>query len=135
MKAQDKNRKGDKVVYLCGPINDCTDDECTTWREKAKKHLPKTLDPMRRDYRGREADCVEEIVEADVEDILNSDILLAFCPKPSVGTSMEIFFAHSLGMPVVTVVPEGASWSPWLTYHTTYPVRTLDLALKICNSL
>jgi hypothetical protein len=42
-------------VYLCGPINGCTDSECIDWRAAAKKRLSDTIDPMRRDYRGREA--------------------------------------------------------------------------------
>lgn len=57
---------GIKSVYLCDPINGCTDDEATTWREKAKGLLQSKdpsamnnymcVDPMRRDYRGREGD-------------------------------------------------------------------------------
>lgn len=45
-------------VYLCGPINGCTDDQCKNWREAAKQVLSDTVDPMRRDYRGREDDCM-----------------------------------------------------------------------------
>lgn len=32
------------TVYLCGPINGCTDAECNDWRSYAKAHLPDTLD-------------------------------------------------------------------------------------------
>jgi len=29
-------------VYLCGPINGCTDEECKNWRETVKAQLPDT---------------------------------------------------------------------------------------------
>lgn len=109
-------------VYLCGPINGCTDSECKDWREYAKRHLHDTIDPMKRDYRGREAESYREIVELDKLDVKACDIVLANCPKPSVGTSMEILLAWQLGRPVVAVV-EGPV-SPWLRYHAT----------KICGS-
>jgi hypothetical protein len=116
-----------KTVYLCGPINGCTDAECNDWRSYAKSRLPETLDPMRRDYRGREADCVDEIVEGDKFDIADSHVILANCPKPSVGTSMEIYIAWQQGKTVVTVAQ--APISPWLEYHSTVVVPTIKEAI------
>jgi hypothetical protein len=129
-----------KVVYLCGPINGCTDDECTTWREQAKSRqglglMVNTLDPMRRDYRGREDDCVNEIVELDKIDVRDSTVVLAMCPKPSVGTSMEIFYAWTIGVPVFSVVPEGSPVSPWLKYHSTRVCKTLEEACTAIKEL
>ena len=54
-----------KTIYLCGPINGCTNSECLDWRESVKTWGFKTLDPMRRDYRDKDEDCVKEIVELD----------------------------------------------------------------------
>ena len=51
-----------KTVYLCGGINGLSDEDCTDWREATKAELYNHfnfLDPMRRDYRGREAECVK----------------------------------------------------------------------------
>lgn len=115
------------VVYLCGPINGCTDSECNDWRSYAKSRLAETLDPMRRDYRGREAESVEEIVELDKIDIDVSDVVLANCPKPSVGTSMEIYIAWRVGKTVVTVAQSPIS--PWLVYHSTVVVPTIKQAI------
>lgn len=99
-------------VYLCGPINGCTDEQCKDWREAAKAVLPDTVDPMRRDYRGREDNCVAEIVEGDKDDILTCDVLLVNYDKPSVGTSMEILFAWQHGKVVVIVAAESPRISP-----------------------
>jgi nucleoside 2-deoxyribosyltransferase len=104
-------------AYLCGGINGLSDAECKDWREAVKLRLPDTLDPMRRDYRGKEAESVNEIVRGDLEDIHASDVVLAMCAKPSWGTAMEIFYAHSIGKPVFAVVPDVAKASPWLAFH------------------
>lgn len=116
-------------VYLGGPINGCTDDEASGWRNAAiellatRGHQP--IDPMVRDYRGREMEpgIAKEIVETDKEDIRNADVLLMNCPKPSVGTSMEILYGYTLGTPVVSVIPEDHTPSPWLVYHSDVVAR------------
>lgn len=115
-------------VYLCGPINGCTDAECNDWRAFAKGRLPDTVDPMKRDYRGKEAESYREIVELDKIDVRNCDVILANCPKPSVGTSMEILLAWQLGK-VVVAVAEG-SISPWLRYHSTKLCGTVREAVE-----
>lgn len=67
------------VLYLCGGINGLSDSDCRDWREAAKERLAEhftILDPMRRDYRGREAECVDEIVDGDFADLNLSDLTL-----------------------------------------------------------
>ena len=114
-----------KTVYLGGPINGCTDEEAHGWREAVKPLLEAKgydfLDPMERDYRGREMEpgIAAEIVGGDKEDICKSDVLLMSCPKPSVGTSMEVFYGWDIGLRVICVLPEGAVVSPWLKHHAS----------------
>jgi nucleoside 2-deoxyribosyltransferase len=122
-------------VYLCGPINGCTDEECKDWREFVKQRLSDTLDPMCRDYRGREAECYVEIVEGDKEDIDTADVLLVNYDKPSVGTSMEILYAWNQGIPVVVACKPETSISPWLRYHSTKMVHSFDDAIKWIEAL
>jgi len=117
-------------VYLCGPINGCADSEAKDWREFAKTLLRDTLDPMRRDYRGREAECVNEIVELDKIDVMKSDVLLVNYDKPSVGTSMEVLYAFERGKVVVVVCRPEASISPWLRYHSHKIVHSFDAAIE-----
>ena len=122
-------------VYLCGPINGCTDNEAKNWREAAKLRLPDTLDPMKRDYRGREAECYREIVELDKRDVEDSDIVLVNYDKPSVGTSMEILHAWLHGIPVIVVCRPDAVISPWLRYHSTKIVYSFDAAYTWIEAL
>jgi hypothetical protein len=123
-----------KTVYLCGPINGCSDDEATNWREEVKSALGdrfQFLDPMRRDYRGRELEpgIAHEIVSGDKADLEETDIVLAFCPKPSVGTSMEVFLFWEMGGQVVIVHPEPHP-SPWLIEHSDRIFTGFDEALS-----
>lgn len=120
----------DLTLYLAGPINGRSDAECIDWRQEAARLWPgKVLDPMRRDYRGKEAMNVREIVEGDKEDIRKSDAMVVMYDKPSVGTSMEVFFAHQLGIPVVVVADDSIKWSPWLIYHSIATGPRLDTML------
>lgn len=121
-----------KSLYLCGPINGCTDEECKDWRGYVVEVWDgRCIDPMVRDYRGREAEAYREIVELDKIDVAEADIILVNYDKPSVGTSMEILYAWQLGKRVIVVCPETAVISPWLRYHAHHIVHHFDDALKI----
>lgn len=116
-------------VYLCGGINKLSDADAKDWRETAKSMLHatgiETLDPMRRDYRGREGESgvAAEIVYGDLRDILDSRVVLVNASRPSWGTAMELFYASTLGetehrpKPLVVAFGAGESPSPWLSHH------------------
>jgi nucleoside 2-deoxyribosyltransferase len=122
------------TVYLAGPINGCTDEEANGWRTAATAALVgwTVLDPMARDYRGREADNAAAIVEGDKADIFRATYLLANATRPSWGTAMEIQHAHKINRVVVafgTLTP-----SPWLAYHCESVHPTLgDALLHLCE--
>lgn len=120
-----------KTLYLCGPINGCTDAEAKDWREFVKsKWAGETIDPMRRDYRGVEDQNVDQIVELDKIDVMNSDVILVNYDKPSVGTSMEVLYAFERGKLVVVVAKEGERISPWLRYHSHAITHSFQDALR-----
>jgi len=121
------------MVYLCGPINGRSDDDCTIWREYVKSRLPDTLDPMRRDYRGKEDAAWREIVELDKIDVARCDVLLVYYDKPSVGTSMEIIWAWQGGKRIVLVDKSDKPLSPWLRYHAHHTTTSLDEACDIAR--
>jgi hypothetical protein len=125
-----------RTVYLCGGINGLSDSDATDWRKAATDQLSsryRILDPMRRDYRGREATNVKEIVDGDLDDIRASDILLVNAVRPSWGTGMELFYAASIPpVPpilkiklVVTVCPVDSP-SPWLVYFSDVVFKTFQ---------
>jgi hypothetical protein len=121
------------ITYLCGPINGRSDDDCRGWREAVKAVLPNCWDPMDRDYRGRELEpgIAKEIVENDKRDIDGSDVILVYYDKPSVGTSMEILYAHTFGKRIVLVDKSDKPLSPWLIYHCPEVTKSLDEAIAL----
>ena len=124
-------------VYLCGPINGCQDAECKDWREIAKAQLPNTVDPMDRDYRGRELESgiAAEIVENDKADIDGCDVLLVYYTRPSVGTSMEIIYAWQQGKQVILVCEPNVRVSPWLAYHSTCVFHSMRKAIDYISTV
>ncbi len=125
----------DYTTYLAGPILDCEDIDIYDWRKEATEILkPPVLDPTRRVYQEDSADIVN-LVEEDKNDIINSYFILANCWKPSHGTSMEIFYAWTLGKFIISIVPEGVPVSAWVRYHSTKVIRTLEEAVKIIHSV
>lgn len=124
-----------KVIYLSGPIMDEHSGIARQWRDSAKVQLAekfKLLDPMRRKFVDRQVDSANEIVEFDLQDVRDADILLVNYNKPSIGTSMEVFFAaHNLGKFVVAFSPfEYKDCSPWMARYCTKILPDLESAVQ-----
>lgn len=126
-----------KRLYLCGPINGRSDDDCTGWRDEAKALWSgECVDPMRRDYRGRETEpgIAAEIVAGDIADIDSCHAMLVYFDKPSVGTSMEVFYAYRYaGAKVIVIDKAGVPLSPWLTHHSHAVVKDIASALALLS--
>lgn len=123
-----------RTIYLSGPIMDADVSESKPWRQRAKERLAgrfMLLDPMRRDFRDREIDSANEIVEFDLQDVRDADILLVNYSKPSIGTSMEVFYAaHDLGKFVIAFSPAAfQDMSPWMVRYCTKILPDLESAL------
>ena len=130
---------GRKTIYLSGPIMDETPEGAREWREAAKRLLGgkfRLLDPMRRKFVDRQVDSANEIVEFDLQDVRDSDILLVNYSKPSIGTSMEVFYAaHDLGKFVVAFSPfEFQECSPWMVRFCTKILPSLEAACEYINT-
>lgn len=121
-------------VYLAGPIFGQDDDECIQWRSYIKEAVNECtyLDPMDRDYRGKESVDPQKIVIQDKLDIMQCDCLLANTTIPSVGTSMEIMFAAQQGKHVICFKENWAEWSPWILSHTSDVCRGLEAVVVHC---
>ena len=124
-----------KTVYLAGPITGRTNSECVDWREHVKQLLKcPTIDPMVRDYRGREREEFVDIVTNYKIDIDVCDILLGNYSETSVGTSMETLYAWERGKIVVLVASLSHELSPWLLYHHHKLCLSLEEAASYINS-
>jgi nucleoside 2-deoxyribosyltransferase len=105
------------------------------WRKSAARQLGKSfrlLDPMRRNFKDREVDSANEIVEFDLQDIRNADIILVNYNKASIGTAMEVFYAaNNLGKFVVAFSPfDFQNCSPWMVRYCSKILPSLEQAIK-----
>jgi len=126
---------GVKKIYLCGPIMDEYKGMSREWRKLAARKLGKQfmlLDPMRRNFKDREVDSANEIVEFDLQDIRNADILLVNYNKASIGTAMEVFYAsNNLDKFVVAFSPFAfQNCIPWMVRYCTKILPSLESALN-----
>lgn len=120
-------------IYLSGPIMDESAGYAREWRSAAKLLLGEKfqlLDPMRRKFVDREVDSANEIVEFDLRDVREADLILVNYNKPSIGTSMEVFYAaHDLGKFIVAFSPfEYRDCSPWMVRYCTKILPDLETA-------
>jgi len=124
-----------RTVYLSGPIMDEHEGAARKWRDVARSLLSshfRLLDPMRRNFRDKEVDSANEIVEFDLQDIRDADIVLVNYCKPSIGTSMEVFYAsQNLGKFVIAFSPFSfKDCSPWMVRYCTKILPSLEAACE-----
>ena len=127
-----------KKIYLCGPIMDEKEGMAREWRQFAHEKLNDSfviLDPMRRNFKDREVDSANEIVEFDLQDVRDADIILVNYNKASIGTSMEVFYAsHELGKFVVAFSPfTFKNCNPWMVKFCTKILPSLEEAVAYIN--
>lgn len=127
-----------KVIYLSGPIMDEHEGTAREWRTTATEALRDNfllLDPMRRNFKDREVDSANEIVEFDLQDVRDADILLVNYNKPSIGTSMEVFHASfNLGKFIIGFSPfTFRDCSPWMVRFCTKILPSLEDAIRYIN--
>jgi nucleoside 2-deoxyribosyltransferase len=123
-----------RKIYLCGPIMDAELSAAKDWRTRAKERLAGRfilLDPLRRNFRDREIDSANEIVDFDLQDVREADLLLVNYCKASLGTAMEVFYAsYDLGKFVIAFSPLSyADCSPWMVKFCTKILPDLESAL------
>lgn len=132
-----------KKMYLSGPIDNCTYDQITSWREYVKrKWIQFTyLDPV--DLKEETfSTCSPETIEKEKSYIRESDIFLCYPWKPGSGTAMEVMYAHELKNrhtinvhpKIVTVSHSKDYLSPWIRYHSDHVAETFNDAFEWVES-
>ncbi len=131
----DRSQEKKMTIYLSGPIMDAHEGAAREWRTAAKKLLGehfRILDPMRRKFVDRQVDSANEIVEFDLQDVRDADIVLVNYDKPSIGTSMEVFYAaFDQGKFVISFSPfTFENCSPWMVRFSTKILPSLEDACR-----
>lgn len=118
-------------VYLSGGILGLTDEEIHGWRDYIKSWF--ALDNIDFSDPSRRKPSIEKlIVEIDKAEIIKCDLMICKAFPASWGTAMEIIFAWTNNIPVISWIPSNENISPWITYHSIVTANTLDsLILQI----
>jgi len=113
-------------IYLAGTIYD--DEPGKSW----KKDFTKKFEDVEYKYEFFDPDPINEpepyFVARDKAEIQKCDILVAYIERVTVGTTMEIFYAHSLGTkPVMIINPTGKLYTDlWMNEHIHYLTGTIS---------
>jgi len=124
-----------KIAFISGPIQGMENEQ--SYREVIRKICARlgyeTVDPWLREkaiYRGDEPCWWTKVpaagfIERDLEDIERCDVLIAYLPKLSAGTCMELFYAKRKGKMVITISGMDAL-SPWILVHSDRVLRSIE---------
>ncbi len=129
-----------KTIFLCGPMRGVDRKLSLGWRKEASRILSskfRVVHAMRgrevketfSDYRAAVARDLSDVKEADI--ILVNDTLEN---ASMIGTSMEIFFAHSLHKPVI-IFGNAHENDYWLNYHSHSRFKDMKEACMVLSSL
>lgn len=116
-----------KKVFVSGPIQGMETDQ--SYRDVIRgicvRYGFEVIDPWEREmvlYSGSELGWwnrvpAEDFIERDLEDIKRCDILVAYLPKLSAGTCMELFYAKLSGKRTICICMINNP-SPWIVVHS-----------------
>ncbi len=131
-------------VFISGPIQGMENEQ--GYRETITKICHKLgyeiIDPWLREkviYRKKEP-CwwmkvpPKDFVNRDLEDVDRCDILVAYLPRLSAGSCMELFQAKRRGKKVL-IVSDMPCVSPWIVVHSDAVLRDFDQLENFLSNL
>jgi nucleoside 2-deoxyribosyltransferase len=91
------------------------------------------IDPWKREkilYRATEPDwwgkvSAPDFIKRDLEDIEKCTVLIAYFPKLSAGTCMELFYAKLKGKKTICIC-QIENPSPWITAHSDIIIKNIE---------
>ena len=142
-------------IYLAGPITGLSYDNCTNWRDYAKEILAPEVhgySPMRcKDYLSHlesidfsfediPLSTGKAILARDYYDVSTCDIILVNllgATTVSIGTVLEIGYAHAHRKPIVLVMEKEGNVHehPMITEAAGFRVDSLESGLQLCKAI
>ncbi|MHC1601263.1 MAG: nucleoside 2-deoxyribosyltransferase [Candidatus Nezhaarchaeales archaeon] len=122
-------------VFISGPIQGMEDKQ--EYRAKIRRILEakgyEVIDPWEREkiiYKASREDWWKNVpprdfIDRDLRDVERCDVLIAYLPRLSAGTCMELFYAKLKGKKVISII-EFDDPSPWITLHSDIILRSLN---------
>jgi len=129
-------------VFVSGPIQGMETEQSyrNDIREICVRQGFEVVDPWEREkvlYKGTEYGWWDRVpaadfIRRDLEDIEKCDILIAYFPKLSAGTCIELFYAKLNGKKTICIC-EIENTSPWIIVHSDIvlkKIKELEEALR-----
>ena len=124
-----------KKIFISGPIQGMEEQQSyrDLLRKICRRHGFKPVDPWVREkiiYRKngtpqeRKSDYFG-FIKRDLEDIEDCDIFVAYLPRLSAGTCMELFYAKQIGKKTITIC-EIEDPSPWIVAHSDVLLGSIE---------
>jgi nucleoside 2-deoxyribosyltransferase len=127
-------------VFISGPIQgmETKQNYRKVIREICVQCGYDVIDPWEREkiiYEGSEPEWWEKVpaadfIKRDLEDIEKCDVLVAYIPKLSAGTCMELFYAKQKGKKTICIC-KIKNPSPWILTHSDIIIKKIE-ELKTC---
>lgn len=124
-----------KKVFISGPIQGMETEQNyrNAIREICIRCGYEVLDPWEREkiiYKGSEFGWwkkvpTKDFIQRDLEDIEKCDILVAFFPRLSAGTCMELFYAKLKHKRTICICAINDP-SPWIIAHSDIILKSID---------
>lgn len=122
-------------VFVSGPIQGMEGEQ--DYRERLRRVLEKfgfeVVDPWEREKVMYSATGTEwwrnvpsaDFIRRDLEDIEGCDVFVAYLPRLSAGTCMELFYAKRCSKRTV-VICELENPSPWIVHHSDILLESVE---------
>jgi nucleoside 2-deoxyribosyltransferase len=133
-----------KKAFVSGPIQGMETDQ--SYRDSIRRicvHCGfEVLDPWEREkvmYNGTEHGWwktvpVADFIQRDLEDIEKCDLLIAYVPKLSAGTCMELFYAKLKRKKTICICTM-TDISPWIAHHSDTKLKNIEELEQVLRSI
>lgn len=124
-----------RKAFISGPIQDMETEQSyrDVIREICIRCGYEPVDPWQREkiiYKTTEPGWWKKVsaagfIRRDLEDLEKCDVLIAYLPRLSAGTCMELFYAKLKGKKTICVCPL-ENPSPWIIVHSDTILKDID---------
>ncbi|MEM2281554.1 MAG: nucleoside 2-deoxyribosyltransferase [Candidatus Bathyarchaeia archaeon] len=131
-------------AFISGPIQGMENRQ--SYREKIRRICIRCgyepVDPWQREkvlYKGDEPDWWMKVppldfIRRDLEDIEKCDVLIAYMPRLSAGTCMELFYAKLKGKKTICIC-RLKNPSPWIIAHSDTVIKRIRELGEVLNKI
>jgi len=124
-----------RKAFISGPIQGMEKEQSYRHviREICIRCGYEPLDPWQREkviYKGTKPDWwmkvpAADFIKRDLEDIEKCDILIAYLPRLSAGTCMELFYAKLKGKKTICIC-QIENPNPWIMFHSDIILKSIE---------